>query len=564
MAVAAELPDIDTLWGLRGPVEGFAHHRGITHTFLGLPFEAAIVVVAVYGLHRWRVSRAAKVPDVPNRVRRPLTKAPVRWGFLYGCVLIALLSHLLLDYTNNYGLRPFFPFNPHWYAASITFIFDPLMFVLLLVPMVVPPLLGMVSAEVGAKRNPFRGQGLAVAALMCVVALWGLRFVEHRAAEQLALQQTYDVQEQPTEVPASPSVTVSEGTPVAEGAAAPTTAAPETELVQPPGQMLRVQRVSASPDPLNPFHWAVAMDFGQLYQLADVDTLAADVTPSDLTYPKLGANAMTRAAQGSPLGRVYLDWSSMPILTEEQSAPTSVARTRPTQKLTFRDPRFMGDVTWLRTTGSAPLTGVVLVDDNGQVVRQTMDGRREPAGHTAVREVNWDPELVALWVRVTSSSSKPGVKKPTRTEVAASKPVASKAADVSTSPIVSAPVPAPVNTTTPVPAAVQPVTTEPVKPVAVGGSTVVPPSGPPIADVVKTPPAPVIAPPTTPAPTVVKAVPPQPSAAPKPAVTVPKEAVVAKTVPTKSGPGVFERGEMKVSGEYQRFRNWIRWLTNTK
>ena len=32
MAVAAEFPDIDTLWGLRGPVEGFAHHRGNTHT----------------------------------------------------------------------------------------------------------------------------------------------------------------------------------------------------------------------------------------------------------------------------------------------------------------------------------------------------------------------------------------------------------------------------------------------------------------------------------------------------------------------------------------------------
>ena len=42
----------------------------------------------------------------------------MRWGLLYGFVLIALLSHLLLDWTNNYGLRPFFPFNPHWYALD--------------------------------------------------------------------------------------------------------------------------------------------------------------------------------------------------------------------------------------------------------------------------------------------------------------------------------------------------------------------------------------------------------------------------------------------------------------
>ena len=26
--------------------------------------------------------------------------------------MVALLSHLLLDWTNNYGVRPFFPFNP--------------------------------------------------------------------------------------------------------------------------------------------------------------------------------------------------------------------------------------------------------------------------------------------------------------------------------------------------------------------------------------------------------------------------------------------------------------------
>ena len=58
MAIAAELPDIDTLWSLRGSVAGFQHHRGITHTFVGIPFEAAIVVAAIYGLHRWRTARA--------------------------------------------------------------------------------------------------------------------------------------------------------------------------------------------------------------------------------------------------------------------------------------------------------------------------------------------------------------------------------------------------------------------------------------------------------------------------------------------------------------------------
>src|ERR1700679_213803 len=83
MVVAAEFPDIDTLWSLRGPVEGFQHHRGITHTFLGVPFEAAIIVGAAWGLHRWRVHRATRravfesaesaATSTPLRPQRPLT-----------------------------------------------------------------------------------------------------------------------------------------------------------------------------------------------------------------------------------------------------------------------------------------------------------------------------------------------------------------------------------------------------------------------------------------------------------------------------------------------------------
>ncbi len=163
MVVAAEFPDIDTLWALRGPVEGLQHHRGITHTLLGLPFEAALVVGGVYAWHRWRVARAGA---------KPLTVAPVRWGVLYGLALVALLSHLLLDYTNNYGLRPFFPFNDRWYAASIVFIFDPAMFAMLLGALVAPVLFGLVSAEVGAKKQPFAARGWAIAALLGVVAWW--------------------------------------------------------------------------------------------------------------------------------------------------------------------------------------------------------------------------------------------------------------------------------------------------------------------------------------------------------------------------------------------------------
>ena len=42
MTLAAEAPDLDVLWGLRGPVTGFEHHRGITHTLIAAPVIALI------------------------------------------------------------------------------------------------------------------------------------------------------------------------------------------------------------------------------------------------------------------------------------------------------------------------------------------------------------------------------------------------------------------------------------------------------------------------------------------------------------------------------------------
>ena len=172
MTLAAEAPDLDTLWSIGGPVAAFQHHRGITHTFLGLPFEAALIVGLLWIVHRFRMRR-----------RGVVTSAPVRWGVLWWLALLALLSHLLLDYTNNYGLRPFFPFNPHWYAGSIVFIFEPIIFAALLAGLLLPVLFGLISSEVGARHNPFRGRGWAIAALLVMAAVWSWRTIEQQKGD---------------------------------------------------------------------------------------------------------------------------------------------------------------------------------------------------------------------------------------------------------------------------------------------------------------------------------------------------------------------------------------------
>jgi len=359
MAVAAELPDMDTLWSLNGPVAGFTHHRGITHTFIGVPVEAAIVVAAIYGIHRWRIARAVKT-------QRPLTAVPVRWDLLYGFTLLALLSHLFLDYTNNYGLRPFFPFNPHWYAASIVFIFDPLIFALLLAALVLPAIFRLVGSEVGVRRQPFAARGWAIAALLCIVALWTLRETQHTRAIQLAMAQSITspiVSPQPTQT-------------IDDSAAAAESPAPS----DPAPVYLAAQRTLASPDLLNPFHWYTVTDFGPLYQLAKADSRTGVIVPNQVTQHKLNPSPALLAAEASRLGRAYLDWSSMPFITITADAgPDDLGDTlAPGHTLVqFVDPRFLGDTVLLRTSGHTPLTAKVELDANGHIVQQSMDGRAE-------------------------------------------------------------------------------------------------------------------------------------------------------------------------------------------
>ena len=116
LTLAAEAPDLDVIEGMvRGSAFGFAHHRGFTHSFLGVLLDALVVVGFVYLL--WRI-RGRKIAD---------PKLPPRWGilFLYAC--LAGLSHILLDYTNNYGVRPYWPFSEKWYSWDIVSIVEPVM-----------------------------------------------------------------------------------------------------------------------------------------------------------------------------------------------------------------------------------------------------------------------------------------------------------------------------------------------------------------------------------------------------------------------------------------------------
>lgn len=328
MTLAAEAPDLDTLWAIRGPVASFQHHRGWTHTFLGIPLEAGVVVGAVWLWHGWKTRREHNRDASNTQRRRPnQQKLPVRWGLLYSFAIVALLSHILLDWTNNYGVRPFFPFSPRWYAGSFVFIFEPVMFLLLLTGLLAPMLFGLVASEVGARRERVRGRGWAVFALVSVVALWSWRAWEKVSAEHLALGGDF--------------------------------------------AGLEILRSSMSPYPVTPFTWHAVIETAGFFQLATVDTWNGTVATSgqEDVFPKPAVTLAMLAAKRSWLGQVYLDWSQFPLVTDPGPDTDGIS------EVSFRDLRFMYDVSFLHGRESPPLTGTVLVNGDRQIVEMRMDDR---------------------------------------------------------------------------------------------------------------------------------------------------------------------------------------------
>lgn len=110
--LAANAPDLDILATLGGKWFYLHHHRGITHSVLGTLSLALFIPALFYA-----------VDLLVSQIR----KRPPRVRFL-GLLVVSLVvsaSHPLMDWTNNYGVRPFLPWDGQWYYGDLVFIVDP-------------------------------------------------------------------------------------------------------------------------------------------------------------------------------------------------------------------------------------------------------------------------------------------------------------------------------------------------------------------------------------------------------------------------------------------------------
>ncbi|MEP7383526.1 MAG: metal-dependent hydrolase [Gemmatimonadota bacterium] len=108
--LTAELPDADLLYAgapmHMGKLGYLLHHRGYTHTVL-FAIASAVLVWAVALAFR----RGLRVPEYG----RPLLLL----------ALVGTLSHLALDYSNSYGVHPFWPVDRRWFYGDAVFIVEP-------------------------------------------------------------------------------------------------------------------------------------------------------------------------------------------------------------------------------------------------------------------------------------------------------------------------------------------------------------------------------------------------------------------------------------------------------
>ena len=110
--IAANAPDADIVAALGGRWFYLKHHRGITHSIVGALAIALLIPLLFYAGDR-----------IISRLRSRPPAVCVRGLFIASILLSA--SHPLMDWTNNYGLRPLLPWSGRWFYGDLVYIIDP-------------------------------------------------------------------------------------------------------------------------------------------------------------------------------------------------------------------------------------------------------------------------------------------------------------------------------------------------------------------------------------------------------------------------------------------------------
>ena len=111
MAIGSNVPDLDFIPSrlTDSKLDYLLNHRGHTHTIIGAILLGVLLLAACEVWCRWRHQRLS-------------ARDRIQFG---GIALLAGLLHLALDFTNSYGVHPFWPLDNRWYYGDAVFIVEP-------------------------------------------------------------------------------------------------------------------------------------------------------------------------------------------------------------------------------------------------------------------------------------------------------------------------------------------------------------------------------------------------------------------------------------------------------
>jgi inner membrane protein len=249
LLLSANCPDIDIVTAPWGGITYLHYHRHLTHSFLALPVMAALPVLLV-----WAVARK-----------------PVNWLGAFAASCIAVLSHLLLDLTNVYGIRLLLPFSERWLRLDLTSVVDLWIWAVLLLGVAGPWISRLVGSEIasGSVRERHHGRGFAWLALAFLLLYNCGRAVLHERAVATLDSRMYQ-----------------DAAPV---------------------------RVLAIPDPVNPWLWRGVVETRDFYAVEDV-RLGGEFDPTrSAVYHKAEPVPAMEAARSNATVLEFLRFSQFPL-----------------------------------------------------------------------------------------------------------------------------------------------------------------------------------------------------------------------------------------------------------
>jgi inner membrane protein len=252
LILSANAPDIDILAVAGGSLTYFHFHRHLTHSLFFAPV-LAIALVALF-----------------QAVLRLTGRAALRWLPAFFVALAGIASHLLLDLTNNYGIRLLLPFSGQWFATDICAIYDLWILAFFLFCLTAPLLSKLVGGEIGStSRRRYPSRAFPCFALVLLLMYDGGRVVLHGRALAILDARQYD------DAPAL--------------------------------------RVAAFPSPSNPFRWQSVAETATSYHLYEVDILGAfDPQRGQVAFKPQTTPAIEAANTTEPF-RILRDFARFPL-----------------------------------------------------------------------------------------------------------------------------------------------------------------------------------------------------------------------------------------------------------